>query len=167
MTPGTPYEVARVDALLAERRVAARPDGVRVWSLLNGDVEVGELREAGRVVATELRVPLSARPDLMREVVVEAAALGTAAGARLVDPQLGRSLSVNDDGPVVEQYLRTVRYAADVGGVAEAMSAGPYAALSQEPKGFQLSGRFVLMAAAFFFVLYLVVDSLVGALSGG
>jgi hypothetical protein len=166
MTPGEPYEAARVDALLAERRVTARPDGVRVWHLRNGDVEVGVLREGGQVVATELRVPLSERPDLMREVVGEAAALGTQAGARLVDPQLGRSLSANDDGPVVEQYLRTVRYAAGVGGVPEAMSAGSYSGLAQERKGFQPSGRFFLIALAVFFVLYLVVDSLMGKLNG-
>ncbi|WP_240359924.1 hypothetical protein [Pyxidicoccus trucidator] len=166
MTPGTPYEAARVDALLAERRVAARPDGVRVWHLLNGDVEVGDLREGGKVVATELRVPLSDRPDLMREVVEAAATLAEAAGARLVDPQLGRSLSARDDGVVVEQYLRTVRYAADVAGMPEAMSAGSYGALSQEPKAFQPSGRFVLIAIAAFFFLYLLVDSLMGQLNG-
>jgi hypothetical protein len=166
MTPGTPYEAARVDALLAERRVAAGPDGVRIWHLMNGDVEVGVLREGGQVVATELRVPLLDRPDLMREVVGEAAVLCTAAGARLVDPQLGRSLSANDDSLVVEQYLRTVRYAADVAGMPAAMSAGSDTSLSQESKGFQLSGRFFLIAIAFFFVLYLVVDSLMGKLNG-
>lgn len=166
MTPGTPYEVARVDALLAERRVAARPDGVRVWHLRNGDVEVGELREAGQVVATELRVPLSDRPDLMREVLGEAATLATAAGARLVDPQLGRALTATDEGPVVEQYMRTARYAGEVAGMAEAMGASSYSTAATESRGFQPSARFFLIAVGVFFVLYLVVDSLVAKLNG-
>ncbi len=75
MVPGTPYDSARVDALLTERGAAARPDGVRVWRLKHGDVEVGELREGGQLVATELRVPLSDKMDLVREVVEEGATL--------------------------------------------------------------------------------------------
>ncbi|MBZ4416944.1 hypothetical protein K8638_10655 [Myxococcus sp. RHST-1-4] len=166
MTPGTPYEVARVDALLAERRVSARPDGVRVWHLRGGDVEVGVLREGGNVVATELRVPLSDRPDLMREVVGEAAALATAAGARLVDPQLGQALSANDDGVVVEQYMRTARYAGEVTGLAEALGASSYSTMDTGSRGFQPSGRFFLIAIGVFIVLYLVVDSLLARLNG-
>jgi len=166
MTPGSPYDAARVDALLTERRASARPDGVRVWHLRNGDVEVGELREGGAVVATELRVPLSARPDLMREVVGEAAALATAAGARLVDPQLGRALAATDDGVVVEQYLRTARYAGEVAGVAEALSASSDSTADTGSRGFQLSGRFFLIAIGVFFALYLVVDSLLSTLNG-
>lgn len=159
MTPGVPYEPARVDALLAERRVAVRPDGLRVWHLRGGDVEVGELREGGQVVATELRVPLSDRPDLVREVVTEAATLAEAAGARLVDPQLGRSLSASDDGVVVEQYMCTAWYAGHVAGMSEAMSVpGPSA--SREPSSLLPSGRVLLIAIGVLFVLYLLADSL-------
>ncbi|MFP2931053.1 hypothetical protein ACLESO_38850, partial [Pyxidicoccus sp. 3LG] len=124
------------------------------------------LREGGRVVATELRVPLSDRPDLMREVVGEAATLATAAGARLVDPQLGRSLSANDDVVVVDQYVRTARYAAEVAGLPEAMGTGSYASMTQESRGFQPSGKFFLVALGAFFVLYLVVSSLMSKLNG-
>lgn len=166
MTPGTPYEAARVDALLSERRVSARPDGVRVWHLRHGDVEVGELREGGQVVATELRVPLADRPDLVREVLGEAAALATAAGARLVDPQLGRALAATDDTVLVDQYMRTARYAGEVTGLAEALGAGSYTAESKEVRGFQPSARFFLIAIGVFFVLYLVVDSLLARLNG-
>jgi hypothetical protein len=166
MTPGTPYEAARVDALLAERRVVARPDGARVWHLRGGDVEVGELREGGQVVATELRVPLSDRPDLMREVVGEAAALATAAGARLVDPQLGRALSANDDGVVVEQYLRTARYAGEVAGLAEALGASSASTVDTDSRGLQSPGRFLLIALGIFIALYLVMDSLLARLNG-
>ncbi|MCY1020949.1 hypothetical protein [Pyxidicoccus sp. MSG2] len=166
MTPGVPYEPARVDALLAERRVAARPDGLRVWHLRGGDVEVGELREGGQVVATELRVPLSDRPDLVREVVTEAATLAAAAGARLVDPQLGRSLSANDDGVVVEQYMRTAWYAGHMAGVSGAMSVGSPSEAARESRSFMPSGRFFLIAIGVLFALYLVVDSLLSNLGG-
>ncbi|QDE85138.1 MULTISPECIES: hypothetical protein [Myxococcus] len=166
MTPGSPYEAARVDALLSERGVVARPDGVRRWSFKNGDVDIGELREGGQVVATELRVPLSDRPDLMREAVEAAAALASEAGVRLVDPQLGRSLTGNDDAGVMEQYVRTARYAGEVAGVPEAMGAGSYALETEGSRGFQLSTRMVLIAIGIFVALYLVVDSLVGQLGG-
>ncbi|WP_253910745.1 hypothetical protein, partial [Pyxidicoccus fallax] len=166
LTPGTPYEVARVDALLAGRRVAARPDGRRVWHLKNGDVELGELREGGQVVATELRIPLADRPDLLREVVSEAAALATEAGVRLVDPQLGRTLSATDDGEVVVQYMRTARYAGEVAGMAEAMGASSYSVEDTGSRGFQPSGRFFLFVIAAFVVLYLVVDSMLARLNG-
>lgn len=166
MTPGVPYEEARVDALLAERRVAARPDGLRIWHLRGGDVEVGVLREGGQVVATELRVPLSDRPDLVREVVVEAAALAAAAGARLVDPQLGRSLSATDDGVVADQYMRTAWYAGHVAGMSGAMGTPTSSAASSEPRGFLPSGRVLFFAIGALFLLYLFVDTLLSNLGG-
>ncbi|MFP2962075.1 hypothetical protein ACLEPN_30915 [Myxococcus sp. 1LA] len=166
MTPGTPYEAARVDALLSERGVVVRPDGVRRWSFKYGDVDIGELREGGQVVATELRVPLSDRPDLMREVTEAAAALANEAGARLVDPQLGRALTGKDDAGVMEQYARTARYAGEVAGVPEALGASGYSMETQGSRGFQPSTRMVLIAIGIFVALYLVVDSLVSQLGG-
>ncbi|MBJ6764773.1 hypothetical protein JGU66_28745 [Myxococcaceae bacterium JPH2] len=163
MTPGTAYDAARVDALLAERSVVLRPDGQRVWRLPDGDVEVGVLREAGQVVATELRVPLSERSELMRATVVEAAALAAAAGARLFDPQLGRALEAQDAGPVVEQYTRTARYAGEVAGLPEAIGAS-YA--MPEPQGFSPGTRFLLFAMGAFVVLYFVVGALIDRLNG-
>ncbi|WP_233278009.1 hypothetical protein [Myxococcus stipitatus] len=166
MTPGTPYEAARVDGLLSEKRVSVRADGNRLWHFQHGDVEVGVLREGGQVVATELRIPLSERTDLVREVVAEAALLANSAGARLVDPQLGRSLSANDDGMVVDQYLRTVRYAGEVAGVPEAMSTSYGLSTSEGARGFQPGVKFFLLALGVFFFLYLLVDSLTTSLGG-
>ncbi|AKQ64462.1 hypothetical protein A176_001374 [Myxococcus hansupus] len=167
MTPGTPYEAARVDALLSQKGATARPDGVRRWSFKHGDVEIGELREGGQVVATELRVPLSDRTDLVREVLAEAVKLATEAGARLVDPQLGRPLTTQDDSSVLEQYVRTARYAGEVAGMPDALGAGSYAMESSTTStGFQLSGRFLLIAIGILVALYLVVDSMVGQLGG-
>jgi hypothetical protein len=138
MVPGTPYDSARVDALLAARGAASRPNGQRVWVLKSGDVELGELRENGQVVATELRVPLSDRTELVREVVEEAAGLAAAAEVRLVDPQLGRQLSANDSNSVADQFLRTARYAGEMMGVSEAVAASYSAPSEGMPSGTKL-----------------------------
>ncbi|NTX00812.1 hypothetical protein HUA74_01825 [Myxococcus sp. CA051A] len=169
MTPGMPYEAARVDGLLSQKRVTVRPDGNRLWHFQHGDVEVGVLREGGRVVATELRIPLAERSDLVREVVAEAAQLASKAGARLVDPQLGRSLVASDEGVVADQYMRTVRYAGGASGMSsETMGASSsYTPLTTEgPRGFQPGAKFFLIAIGAFFFLYLLVDSMLSGLGG-
>ncbi|WP_240487245.1 hypothetical protein [Hyalangium minutum] len=162
MVPGTPYDSTRVDALLGEKGAVARPDGVRVWRLKNGDVEVSELREGGQLVATELRIPLSDRMDLAREVVEEGAALAAAAEVRLVDPQLGRALSANDAGAVADQFLRTARYAGEMMGVSEAVAAS-YAA---PPEGMPTGLKVLLVIGGGFFLLYLLVDKLLSQMGG-
>ena len=160
MVPGTPYDSARVDALLAERGATARPDGVRVWRLKHGDVEVGELREAGQVVATELRVPLSDKMDLVREVVEEGATLAQAAELRLVDPQLGRQLTANDSGAVADQFLRTARYAGEMMGLSEAVAAS----YAPPPEGLPTGAKVLMGIGALLFGLYFLVDLLLGQL---
>lgn len=162
MVPGMPYDSARVDVLLAERGAFARPDGTRIWRLKAGDVEVGQLREGGQLIATELRVPLSEKMDLIREVVSEGAELAKAAELRLVDPQLGRTVSSHDDGVVADQFLRTARYAGEMLGVSEAVAAS-YAAPSEGvPAGFKV----LFLIGAGLFLLYLFVESLLSKAFG-
>ncbi len=162
MVPGTPYDSTRVEALFAEKGLSARPDGMRVWRLKSGDVEVGELREGGQLIATELRVPLSDKTELVRELVGEAAELARAAEVRLVDPQLGRPLSAADDGAVADQFLRTARYAGEMMGLSEAVAAS-YAA---QPEGFPVGGKIIIGIIAVLVVLYLVVEGLLSQLGG-
>jgi hypothetical protein len=162
MVPGTPYDSARVDALLSERGVVARPDGQRVWRLKGGDVEVGLVRENGEIIATELRIPLSEKTELVREVVEEGATLATAAEARLIDPQLGRSLTANDSGAVADQFLRTARYAGEMMGLSEAVAASYAPPPEGVPTGFKV---FVGIVGGLF-LLYLLVSSLLEKLGG-
>jgi len=162
MVPGTPYDSTRVDALLLERGAFARPDGQRVWRLKGGDVEVGELREGGQLLATELRIPLSDKLELVRETVEEGATLAAAAGVRLIDPQLGRALSANDSGAVADQFLRTARYAGEMMGVSEAVAAS-YAA---PPEGMPVGLKVLLVIGGGLFLLYLLADSLLSKLGG-
>jgi len=124
---------------------------------------VGVLREGGQVVATELRVTLSERTELMREAVTEAAELAAQAEVRLVDPQLGRGLSATDAETVAEQYLRTARYAGEMMGLTEAVAASfP----DPTPTGFRPTTKVVLGLLAFFFLLYLLSNSLTAQLGG-
>jgi len=162
MVPGTPYDSTRVDALLQERGAFARSDGQRVWRLKSGDVEVGELREGGQLIATELRIPLSDKLDLVREVVEEGATLAAAAEVRLIDPQLGRALTANDSGAVADQFLRTARYAGEMMGVSEAVAAS----YAPPPEGMPVGFKVLLVIGGGFFLLYLLVNSLLSNLGG-
>jgi hypothetical protein len=162
LVPGTPYDGTRVDALLLERGAVARPDGQRVWRLKGGDVEVGVLREGGQVIATELRIPLSDKLELIREVVEEGATLAAAAEVRLVDPQMGRSLTANDSGAVADQFLRTARYAGEMMGLSEAVAAS----YAPPPEGMPVGLKVLLVIGGGFLLLYLLVDQLLSNLGG-
>lgn len=161
MVPGTPYDNARVDVLLSERGALTRPNGQRVWVLQSGEVELRELRENGQIVATELRVPLSDRTELVREVVEEGAALAAAAEVRLVDPQLGRPLSANDGSAVADQFIRTARYAGEMIGVSEAVAAS-YAAPSE---GLPSAYKIVAIMGGLI-LLYLMANAFLDNLGG-
>ncbi|MCY1035822.1 hypothetical protein OV207_30555 [Corallococcus sp. BB11-1] len=170
MAPDVPFDAARVDALLATRSGAARPDGVRDWALSQGGVEVAPLHDKGRVVATELRVPLLAQADLIREVLAEAAALAREAKVRLFDPQLGQVLASSDTERVVEQYTRTEQYARTAPrmeitpGLAEAMDAA--ARYAPKGPGMSLPLKLILFGVGGFAILYFVMTSLLGQLNG-
>lgn len=162
MVPGTPFDGARLEALLLARGAKALPGGGLAWELPHGAVEVHPLREGGQWVATEVRVPLSDRDALVRDAVSQTAALAKEAEVRFFDPQLGRELSAQDEQPVVDQYQRTARYAGEMLGMAEAMPMPT----STEGQGFQPTTRWVLTALVFFVVLYLVVNWMGGQLDG-
>ncbi len=120
--PGQPYDAERVEAALTARPVATTQDG-RVWRFSAGEVEVRPLVEQGRVVATELRVPLTEKTDLVRALVQEASALAAETNTRLVDPQLSREVGPQEAEIIAEQYLRTARYAGEMVGVSSALGA--------------------------------------------
>ncbi|WP_143178007.1 hypothetical protein [Cystobacter ferrugineus] len=162
MVPGTPFDGARLETLLVARGAKALPGGGHAWLLEQGSVEVHPLREGGQWVATELRVPLSDRDTLVREVVSQAAELAKEAEMRLFDPQLGRELSAHDTQVVADQYQRTARYASEMLGLASAMPMPS----ATENQGFQPTTRWVLTVLGFFFVLYLVVNWMSGQLNG-
>jgi hypothetical protein len=162
MVPGTPFDSARVEALLEARGAKALPSGGRTWLLENGAVEVHPLREGGQWVATEVRVPLADRTGLIREVVSKGAELAREAEVRFFDPQLGRELGGHDEGAVADQYERTARYAGEMLGLASAMPIS-----TTESEGFQPTTKFLFGAIGFFTLLYLLVNWLNTQLGGG
>ncbi|MFZ5470837.1 MAG: hypothetical protein ACOZIN_15535 [Myxococcota bacterium] len=154
-----PFDSEPVDALLSARGVAERPDGVRIWKLENGEVEVRPLVEGGRRLGTELRLPLSHRLELVREVVVEGAALAAQAKVQLFDPQLCKGIGADDEGLVADQYLRTARYAGEYAGVSEAVDASFAGPLPGEMKPVT---KLLLGGAAVLVLLYWLVVKLLG-----
>ncbi len=162
MVPGTPFDSDRVEALLEARGAKQLAGGGRAWQLDHGAVEFYPLREGGQWVATEVRIPLSDRTELVREVVSEVGELAREAQVRFFDPQLGRELSSRDDAVVVEQYQRTARYAGEMVGVASAMPTGE----ASEGQGFQPTTKFGLGLLFFFSLLYLAMKWIDAQLRG-
>lgn len=155
--PGAPWDPAAVEKLFAERTTLTNSMGERLWRLKHGDVEIRPLVEGGKPIATELRAPLSDRLDLIRELVLEGVALADAAGARLVDPQLGKSLTTNDEGLVADSYLRTAQYAGQYAGVSEAVVASYGQA---EPVGLKPGTKVALVVIGVVIAVFLLLDAL-------
>ncbi|MBL8956284.1 MAG: hypothetical protein JNK82_36260 [Myxococcaceae bacterium] len=152
---GTPYDPAPVEALLTARGATDQPDGSKLWRLKAGEVEVRRLNENGVAVATELKVQLTDKTDLIRELVIEGAQLASDAGLKLVDPNLSKTLSANDDGLVADSYFRTARYAGEYLGVSSAVMASWG---TSEPEGLKPGTKVLLGIGGFFLLLYIVVE---------
>jgi len=151
--PGTAYDPAPLDALLEARGAPKRPDGVRTLRLKGGDIELGPYREAGAVVATEVKVPMSDRADLVREAFVETLGMASALGLKVVDPQLARSVILNDESVVAVTYLRAADYAGRYSGDSGAVSAAAGAQSYGLPPGSKLFLILAVLALALFLLL--------------
>ena len=155
--PGTPYDPAPVETLLTARGAKDQPDGSKLWRLKNGEVEARRLLENGVPMATELKVELTDKTDLIRELVHEAVQLANDAGVRAVDPSLSKTLTASDDGLVADSYFRTARYAGEYLGVSTAVMAS-YG--TGEPEGLKPGTKVLLGIAGFFFVMYLLFEKI-------
>lgn len=153
-----PFDPSPVDAALDRRGAVAQADGSRSWTLPSGQVEVRRLLEGGVLRAFELRIPLSDKLDLVRDLVTEGAALAEEAGVKLYDPQLSRTLSARDDALVADQYLATARYAGEMMGVPEAVSAS----FAPADEGLKPGTKVLLGIVIGTIVLYFFVDRLLG-----
>jgi len=149
------YDPAPVDRALAARG-SVEAGGARVWRLKSAEVEVRGLVEGGALIATELRLPLSAKIDGARELVIEACALAAEAGVKVFDPQLAKELTPADEGLVADQFLRTSRWAGEYLGVSEAVEAS----FAPEPTGLKPGTKVLLGVIAFVVLLVLVADRL-------
>lgn len=156
LEPGAPYDQGKVVDLLRQRGLVFAEDGSAPWKLKSGEVEVRPLKEGGQIIATELRVPLLDKTDLMRELLAAASTLAEEAKVRLFDPQLTRAVSEKEDGAVADQYFRTAKYAGEMMGVSEALGA------SFEPPstGLKPGTKILLAIIGFCIILFLIADHL-------
>lgn len=152
---GAPFDPAPIDALLTARGAKDQPDGSRLWRLKHGDVEVRRLLENGVPIAFELKIDLSDKTDLVRELLLEAVQLATDADARAVDPNLAKTLTANDEGLVADSFFRTAKYAGEYAGVSSAVMAS-YG--SAEPEGMKKGTRLLLIGAGVVVFLYLLIQ---------
>ena len=150
------YDPSAVDAALAKRGAVAGADGAWTWTLKHGAVEVRPLREAGEVRATELRIPLSDKLDLVRELVVEASSVAEEARVKLYDPQLSRTIGPKDDGLVAEQYFATAKYAGEMVGLSEAVGAS----FAPPREGLKPGTKVLIGIIGGLIALYLLVERL-------
>lgn len=156
--PGTPWDPKPFDQLLHERGAFAAADGTRTWRLKAGDVQVRLLIEGGKPVATELRVELSDRLDTIRELVLESTALAETANARVIDPQLSKTITSKDEGLVADQYLRTAQYAGQYAGVSTAVIASFGSA--EQDEGMKPGTKVLIAVVGFFVLVYFFVEKL-------
>ena len=126
-------------------------------------MEFHALRENGQWIATEVRVPLLDSSELVREAVRKVGELAKEAEVRFFDPQLGQELSARSEGVVVDQYQRTARYAAEMGGLASAMPIDR----DSDSGGFQPTTKMALGVMGFFALLYFVMRWINTQLHGG
>jgi hypothetical protein len=156
--PGAPYAEDRVRARLEARGLTFAADGAASWELKAGRADVRPLREGGLLIATEIGVPLTEKPDLMRQVLAEACAVAEEAQVRVLDPQLARAVSIKDDGAVSDQYLRTAKYAGEMLGVSEALGASFVPAQT----GLKPGTKVVLVMAGLCVLLYFIATHVLG-----
>ncbi len=144
--PGTPLEVAPVEAAIRERGGVTRGDGALVWRFPAGDVVALPLKEAGVVTGLELKVPFSDRTDLLATVLTSGVELARTLSLRLVDPQLARTVLEADAGSVIDEFLRIARYAGQYYGIGDAL---PMAVAPSQEAGMSPFVRAVLMVLVF------------------
>lgn len=162
-----PFEAERLDALLAARGAKVVPSGLRIWNLKPGPVELKPLRDGQAVRGVELHVMLSEKTELISAALSEAATLARDANLRLYDPQLSRTVGATDERLVVDQYLRTAKYAGEMLGVSEALGASygpPPEPLTAKP-GTKALMLVVGGLIALWFLMQ-ILDSFRGALTG-
>jgi len=156
LTPGAPFPAERVAECLRALGAQLAADGAGSWALAGGVVEVRPLKEGGQQVATELRAPLSEKVDVLRELLVQAAAAAAQAEVCLFDLQLSRPVGKADQGALGDQFMRMSRYAGEMAGVSEAVGAS----FSAPAEGLKPTTKILLGLVGACVFVYFIVQSL-------
>lgn len=147
--PGGAFELEVVLAALELRGLVRRGEG-GVLKLGLQELEVRPLREAGAAVGVELKVPLSSQTALLEEAVGWAVGAAQVLELRVIDPQLGSTLT-SVSASVVDEFLRAARYAGEFAGVPDAVAVS---SLAEHHEGSGVASRLLLAAVVFLFVLW-------------
>ena len=157
--PGEPFDEAPV-LQAAGARHPLSPEAPQRWTLPAGEVEIHPLREAGRIVALEVHVPLAESDKLLRAAVQASAEVARETGRVLYDPQLNRPLVAADEDAAAAQFERTSRYVADMVGVPGLTGMG----ISTEPPRMKVSVKVALALVGFVLLLLFLSNTLTRAL---
>jgi hypothetical protein len=156
MTAGVSYDPVPTETAFEAKGARLQPNGTYNLRLKAGDIEVMRLSEGGSIIATEIRVPVSDKHDLAREAFVEVMEVANKLGLRVVDPQLARSVVLNDETAIADAYMRTSNFAGTYSGVSSAVPQN-FGALEPAMKpGMKLA----IIIGAVGFALWLLVSAL-------
>jgi hypothetical protein len=156
MTAGVEYDPAPAENAFDGKGAKLQPTGVRSLRLKGGDVEVMRLSEGGKILATEIRVPISDKPDLARETFVEVMDVASKLGLRVVDPQLARSVVLNDEAAIVSAFMRQANFAGNYSGVSAAVPAN----FGELEPGMKPGMKLAVVIGAVAFALYVLINAL-------
>jgi hypothetical protein len=155
MTAGVDYDPSPAENAFDGKGAKLQPTGVRSLRLKGGDVEVMRLSEAGKVLATEIRVPIADRSDLVRETFVEVMDVATKLGLKVVDPQLARSVVLNDEAAIVSAFMRNANFAGNYSGVSAAVPAN----FGELEPGMKPGMKLAIIIGSIAFALYVLINA--------
>lgn len=155
--PDVPFPQEALEAALRSAGVTDQPSGGATWRLKSGEAEVRPLLENGKQVAIELRLPLTDRLELVRELVAAASEVASLAQVALVDLQLNRAVTARDVELVAARYAESARYAGEMLGVPEAIPASFAAPVET---GLKPGTKVFLTLAGLFLLALFLVDLL-------
>jgi hypothetical protein len=153
LTQGAPIDVPAVEASLLGVGALKRPDGsfsLRLSPSSRADLELHWVRENGEAKALDCRIPLSDQTDLIDSALRWALVLAPAHQLCVMDPQLN-TVVTTAGGSVLDEFLRSARYAGEYTGVSDAVGAS---ALAEVEQGSSAGTRVLLAIAVFIAVLY-------------
>jgi hypothetical protein len=156
MTAGVAYDPVPAEAAFDAKGAVLLPDGTRRFRLKNGDVVVQRLSEAGAVVATEVKVPISDKADLARETLIEVVGIAQGLGLKVVDPQLSRSVQLNDEAALADKFMQNADFAGRYSGVSAAVPAN----FGDMDPALKPGTRLFLVIGAVALVLWIIVSAI-------
>jgi hypothetical protein len=144
-TQGPAHDSAATLAAFVAKGATARADGHHVLTFGRTEVELRPVKEAGLVVATEVKLQLGRETAFIAPLLALVMEVARAQKLRVIDPSQSKELVETDGASLEESYRRTAEYAGEFLGVGDALGrmADPV------PEGLTRSGAAWLALAVF------------------